>query len=178
MIECPSCKKVWLDSKSVPLLCYGCGGELKNCQTCGRGKNGWVRLSEFGTKGYKCGYCGGDPYIEGTGRPDWKEYNRAKMVEHFGPRISGDVELLEKYRRLEMADHARRMKQIDETQPRHPLFQRLVINNLCGKWLSYKMCRASGHGRIQAAWKVLGSFFGRRVYISKDKWAWPPRRKA
>jgi len=66
--------------------------EIVNCLTCGTGKHHWNR-SCFG---YKCPTCGGNP-LRGNGRPDWKDYNRAKMIRRHGPRIEGDMELMERY---------------------------------------------------------------------------------
>ncbi len=64
--------------------------EIVNCQTCGTGKSLW--------HGNVCPSCGGDPLIENSGREDWYDWSRAKMIARFGPRIDGDAELLEKYR--------------------------------------------------------------------------------
>lgn len=49
--------------------------------------------------------------------------------------------------------------------------------NIRGKWFSYKLLRTN-HGRLHAAWKVLGSLFVGRVYISNTRWDWPPKHKS
>lgn len=60
-----------------------------NCATCGTGSRWWV--------GGKCSICQGDPNVEGSGRPDWMDFYRAKFIARFGPTEPGDAELLERY---------------------------------------------------------------------------------
>ena len=63
---------------------------ILNCETCGEGRAHWLA-------GPTCPTCRGNPLV-GDGRDDWRGYSRARMVQQFGPRLPGDVELLERYR--------------------------------------------------------------------------------
>lgn len=66
-----------------------------NCKTCGNGRQHWIAEGD----GWRCPTCQGDPLKEGSGRADWKDFNRAKFVVMFGPRTQGDLELAKKYAR-------------------------------------------------------------------------------
>ena len=68
--------------------------EIKNCLTCGTGKNWWFRTR----KGFQCPICGGNP-LRGDGRSDWEDLQRARMVKMFGSRQKGDAELARRYRK-------------------------------------------------------------------------------
>lgn len=92
--DCPSCNAVRIRSDSVPLLCSNCGGALCNCLTCGHGRSYWTPLQN---NKWECPSCGGDPFTAGSGRADWKDFGRAKMVAMFGPKMPGDIELVQKY---------------------------------------------------------------------------------
>jgi hypothetical protein len=43
------------------------------------------------------------------------------------------------------------------------------------KWFGYRLSRAFGNGRLQSTWKELGTLFGRRVFVSPQRWGWPPK---
>lgn len=73
--------------------------KLVNCRTCRTGKHWWVKKPEgLHPPGYICSTCHGDPYVAGSGRADWRDFDRAGFVQMFGPRADGDLELLEKYK--------------------------------------------------------------------------------
>mgnify|MGYP001565122496 CR=1 FL=1 len=67
--------------------------EIVNCLLCGEGKSHWDK----NINGYKCPTCEGDPLI-GNGQKDWKDFNRAKFIMMYGPRMEGDEEIFSKYR--------------------------------------------------------------------------------
>ena len=67
--------------------------EVRNCLTCGTGRNLWMPRGRH----YICPTCEGDP-LKGNGRADWKDWSRAGFIKQFGPRREGDAELYERYK--------------------------------------------------------------------------------
>lgn len=101
--DCPGCLA---EGRKLRILaeypaCQEHGGPMTNCRTCGTGQAYWFPIKRPGfMNGYQwqCPTCQGNPEIAGSGRPDYADYSRAKMIAQFGPRMAGDVELLERYR--------------------------------------------------------------------------------
>ena len=64
-----------------------------NCKTCLTGRDYWLWLGDK----WHCTTCDGNPLVANSGRPDWVELRRARMVAMFGARVDGDMELVKKY---------------------------------------------------------------------------------
>lgn len=95
--DCPDCLAEGHERRILAEYptCQEHGGPLTNCRTCGTGVAHAFRTWRGGLK---CLVCQGDPNVAGSGRPDYADYSRAKMISVFGPRMPGDTELLARYR--------------------------------------------------------------------------------
>jgi hypothetical protein len=52
-----------------------------------------------------------------------------------------------------------------------------MIQFIKRKWFGYCLSRKFGNGRIQSAWKELGTVFGYRVFVLPRHWKWAPKAK-
>ena len=68
-------------------VCQDHGGPPTNCRTCGTGSRWWV--------GNRCSNCGGDGRKGGSGDSDHRVRTRQRMTKMFGPKLEGDILLLD-----------------------------------------------------------------------------------
>ena len=90
----PGERKIVDERELSSAIAYSNDVRIKNCLTCETGRKWWLRIEEA----LECLVCQGDPLVESSGRKDWRDFSRAKMIQMHGVRLEGDEELFEKYR--------------------------------------------------------------------------------